>query len=118
MDSNIASLIHDLSTLSLVEGVDANKLTALKFKAIELLSAYAMERGKNKDLRQYPITSAPDFTAYFSTNSQTGQTSLVFRQQLQDSMHYYFSNAEEIVKGMDHLFGNQLNATEERPAER
>lgn len=118
MDSNIASLKQDISTLSFVEGVDANKLTALKSKAIELLNAYAMERKNNKDLRQYIITSAPDFTAYFSTNSQTGQTSLVFRQQLQDSMHYYFSTAEEIVKGMDHLFGNQLNATEERPAVR
>ena len=109
MEKNIIELIHNISALTYVEGIDENNLTSLKLKAIELLSAYAVEKSKSEDLWKYPIVDTPDFGAYFSTDKSTEKTSLIFRQELNNTMHYYFSSAPEIITAINHLFGEQLN---------
>lgn len=109
MNQGIFELIHDISTISSIETIAENDLSVLKLKAIELLSAYAMEKSKNKNLWRWSVVSSPDFNAFFSTDPDTNQTSLTFRQDLNVSMHYSFSTAKDIIVAMNHLFGNSLN---------
>ena len=112
MNNNVLELINEIPKVSSVEGIDDSMLDALKFKAIEILSAYAIEKSKNEDYWKYHIVESPDFGAYISTDRSTGKTSLVFRQELNVTMHYRFSTAEEIIKGMYHIYGNQNKNTE------
>ena len=109
MESNILELIHDISTISYVEGVDENNLDKLKLMAIELMSAYAMKKIINRDLWKYPIVNAPGVDAYFTTDKSTQKTSLVIRQDLNNTMHYHFSSAVDIIKAMNHLFETELS---------
>ena len=108
MENNIFELINEISTISFVEGVEEKNLPMLKLKAIELFSAYAKEKGKNGDLWKYSIVDTPDFGAFIFTDKSTSKTSLAFRQELNETVHHYFSSAEDILKAMNHLYGNQL----------
>ena len=107
MKDNDMELIKEIATIPSVEEIDAMSLTLLKLKAIELLSNFAIEKEKKPGLLRYSVVETPDFGAYFSTDSGTGMTSLVFRQSLNNDQHYHFSNAPEIIKGVKHIFGKQ-----------
>ena len=112
MERNIFEMINEIINVSSVEGIDENVLGKLKLKAIQAISAFGVEKSKNPEFMRYPITESADFGAYITADKETGAVSLVFRQQLNVTMHYSFSTAEEILKGLNHMYGVQLSNTE------
>ena len=99
---NVASctkMINEILKVEMVDGIDSQELTRLKFKAIESINECSNEfmRGAYK-YSFYFDKENPDFSAYFGLKD--GNLCLIFRQDMNMSFHSYLETPEEILKGI------------------